>query len=319
MQYLRKSLLCILLLFFTNNHCFASGRPTLRRILNSIHADIGVGHGASFYQNKVLRMQIVKRKGYFFLVNTGEEDSAYIIEWFNSATVKTTVKKKNFNINEVAGDTISNLRQKVVFKGIGRTTPSTLILYTEIKKRLRLGGGIGTSINTIDKLKPNAEQKQLGDYNTSQRTTYYKSYFGMLGFKVVDKPAYAIVADARIGEHFSYAKWRSKRFIEKSTFYNVGITAEKNISQYFRLFGRASYEYQSLAKKIFQKGLLLLGRSDIYCQFGISLNWPELPRCKIRNCKIEIKHHHRGKGYRGVSMLKGKDALGNLIHERQSW
>ncbi|MCG8340615.1 MAG: hypothetical protein MI674_05100 [Cytophagales bacterium] len=312
MRSLGKRLLCILLLLLTNNLCFASGKPTLRRILNNIHVDIGGGHGLSFYQNKVQKMEVLKREDRFFLINPAEPEVAYIINWFKDPN--TTVE--NFSDSGIGG-VRSNPQEEVVFKGTGRTTPITLSLYTEIKKRFRLGGGIGVSVNTISTLRPNAEQEKLGNYNTSQQTTYYKSYFGMMGFKIINKPAYAILADVRMGEHFSFSKLPNKKFTGRRIFYNAGITVEKNISEYFRLFWRTSYEYQYFTDEITKGRTILFERSDVYLQFGISLNWPELPRCKIRNCKIEIKHNHRGKSYRGVSMLKGKDVMGNLIHERQ--
>ena len=314
MQILRKMMLCILPLFFTNNLCFASGRPALRRILNRIHADIGVGHGVSFYKNEIQKIQVVRRGDQFFLVSPSRINTAYLINWFKD----TNALVEDFIDDEEVVDIKNNPREDMVFKGTGRTTPITLNLYTEIKGKFRLGGGIGVHVNTISTLRPNDEQENLGNYTTSQKTTYYKSYFGMVGFKIINKPEYAMLADVKFGNHFSFAELSSSKFIKKRIFYNAGITVEKNISEYFRLFWRTSYEYQNFIDKIIPGRSVLLERSDVHLQFGIGLNWPELPRCKTRKCKIEIKHNHRGKGYRGVSIFKGRDAMGNLIHERQT-
>ncbi len=76
------------------------------------------------------------------------------------------------------------------------------------------------------------------------------------------------------------------------------------------------YEAKNHIQEILPQKGVLFTQQAVYLQLGLSLRCPEIPRCPIKSCDVEVKHKHRGKSYRGVSMFTGKDSKGERLYEK---
>ena len=310
----------LFIVLFIASPAFAQGPFTLRKFLNYIHMNLSVGGGMTSYKSKIEDLKVLNKDGHFYFIN--KDDEVYQANWFSD----TYTQIIGFEVQD--DDNITNLDQLIVFKGKGINIPIAISFYSDIKKRLRLGVGMQLDINMIQTFHPHAPIlgdstiSFLGDYHLAKKTSYYFKPFGMVGFKVIDTPTYSLLADTHIGFALSYPTMilLKKKYYEATPFYNLGITLEKHISEYFRLIGRVSYELKmfidNFEKTPFEE-IIFHERPALFAKVGISFNVPEIPKCRIKDCDIEIKHRHGGKAFRGLSMFKGKDAKGNLLHAKQ--
>ncbi|MEM7055663.1 MAG: hypothetical protein AAF392_02155 [Bacteroidota bacterium] len=302
-----KYLLCLLLTCFIHNVAFSKEHLSFRKLLNQVHVNVSFGGGKTFYYNDVVQMHVFKEADKYYLYDS-RANNVYLIRWFGGSYVcmKTyDVTSKPLNIGD---------EQKITCKGTGATFPIALSSHIDILRKFRVELGGTLLINKIKTLKPDKEHMHLGDYKDPRGTHYNIRPFAMLGFKLLENPAYTLLLNTQIGFDFVYGKLSDSRAVLRSFLpsVDIGITAEKHISAYFSAFSRLSYD-RKIFLELFKPGALILKQQGLFLQLGVSLNCPELPRCPVSHCKAEIKHRHRGKIYRGASMLRGKDARGHRL------
>jgi len=82
-------------------------------------------------------------------------------------------------------------------------------------------------------------------------------------------------------------------------FFNLGVTVERDLSEYFRVFARPSFEVKNYGISLPETGLSLKHNLNaFYLNFGVTYRIPELPRCFHRNCQAQINHAHGNREYR---------------------
>lgn len=125
-----------------------------------------------------------------------------------------------------------------------------------------------------------------------------RKYFGLIGVAVYRYQDYLLVIDAQIGGYRP-----SKAFnlgqIQKGVYYNIGATIERDMSEYFKLFIRPSYDIKSFTINIPETGQSIRHRFNaLYINVGATYRFPELRRCPIDGCRAQINHAHGNKEYR---------------------
>ncbi|MEL6153166.1 MAG: hypothetical protein AAFQ78_04020, partial [Bacteroidota bacterium] len=296
--------ICLLsLALLLSNASLAKEHSKFREFLNHVHISFATGYGKTYYTNQVVTSKgcTMYREGdHLYIVYKSANPNAgrgtYQVRWFDGPHVRMrtdTDLKLLPAVHQVVGT--------AKFTGSGHTIPFTLSGYVDAWGKLRLGVGGALFINTLRSLQFEKENKHsphdLGEYIPVHKTHYRIRPFGVVGYKFVENVFLSMLLDLNIGFDFVYAKLSDPQCVNRFLLgiYNIGITLEKHISEYFRIQGRISYEkggtVDSLDK---EKTGIVLERSNISFQLGLSFNYTELPRCPVPNCNIELKHRHGG-------------------------
>lgn len=310
-----KYLLCLLLALSIHNVTFSKERFSFRKLLNQVHLNMSVGYGTTFYHNAVAGMYVLEEEGKYYLYNSEAKNVVYLIRWFGDSYVCM----KTYNgISEPPTRNISN-DLKTTTKGKGATFPISLSGHVDILKKFRFELGGALFINKIKTLKPDKKHKHLGDYNDPKGTHYVVRPFALLGFKLLENSAHTLLLNTQVGFDFTYARLSDSLAIHRSALpppVGIGITVEKHISEYFSAFSRLLYDIKIFLDLLEPEAGVWLKQQSVFLQLGVSLNCPEIPRCPVPHCEVEVKHRHGGKAYRGVSMFRGKDSMEHKIYEK---
>ncbi|MFN7258430.1 MAG: hypothetical protein ACK5TU_00905, partial [Cyclobacteriaceae bacterium] len=82
-------------------------------------------------------------------------------------------------------------------------------------------------------------------------------------------------------------------------YYNLGVTIERDLSEYFKVFARPSFEIKSYVLPIPESGLAIdHSMNAFYINIGVTYRIPELPRCFLKDCHVQINHAHGNREYR---------------------
>ena len=315
-SFARKLLLfCFTLL--VSHTAFSQKRPSFRRLLNRIHISASIGYGATQYSHQALHLDtdeaaIVFKEGDKFYLYSGDPGVVYLIRWFDGAYIRM-----NSYTDWKLAD-IEKGKNQVKFEGKGSTLPISFSGHVDLWEKMRLGLGGAFFINTLAKLEPEEAYASLGSYVPSQKEHYHLRPFVILGYKFIENSTLSVLLDTNFGFDFMYSS-ADGRFTEcfNEGAQNLGLTLEGNISEYFRLLGRLSYEKSHLTNFLNNKKIaVVLEQARVLFQLGFSLNYPEIPRCPLAGCKIERKHKHGGEVYRGVSIFTNRDAQGRRIYKK---
>ncbi|MEJ0054396.1 MAG: hypothetical protein WDN75_01320 [Bacteroidota bacterium] len=78
-----------------------------------------------------------------------------------------------------------------------------------------------------------------------------------------------------------------------------GVTVERELSEYLRVFVRPSFEIKNYTLNLPEEGRSIHQNINaFYLNIGITYSIPELPKCFIADCKIQMNHAHGDREYR---------------------
>ncbi|MFN7094773.1 MAG: hypothetical protein ACK4M7_05350 [Burkholderiales bacterium] len=308
-----KYIVSFLLAFTISSVSFAHQGPAWRNFINPFHVNFSLGGGVNFYENILAGMYIYEQDGKYYLTTTGADSSVYLIR----AVSQSYVRLKSYEdltslINPQQGNT------KIIFKGAGSMLCVNLGIHRDLVKKLRIELGGSLMFNQIKNFKPNQEHAYLGEYQDPLGKHYKIRPFAKLGFKLFENSAYTLLFNAQASYDFTYATLSDTVATHRSLFpaAGLGFTLEKHISEYFSAFAHIMYDTGNFVEQFVNKRGGALRYQGIYLQVGYSLNYPEIPRCPIKTCSVEVKHKHGNKPYRGVSLFTGKNGQDKRLYEK---
>ncbi len=209
--------------------------------------------------------------------------------WVNDASATNSV---------ISGTDVIDVNT-AAFKGNGNALniPLKLTVHYEYKQ-FRIGAGYSYELMSLGSFKIASSDKS---YTLSPTSTlgFMSKYFGLLGYSFYRIDKYLLTVDANIG-NFSPGSNFNNALIQKSLYYNLGLTIEKDFSEYFKVFARPSLELKSYALAVGGKSIDH-SMNAIYLNVGVTYRIPELPRCYNKDCRIQINHAHGNKEYRSRS------------------
>lgn len=315
MRSFAKKFLFIYLSLFVGHISFAQECASFRTFLSKVHISTSVGYGRTHYQYCVFHtaagqeaageVVVSKQKGQFYLHT--KDSHKRLIAWFGGQAI--AADQEDIGLKEV-----STIMQ---FAGRGTTLPVSLVAHIDLFEQARVGVGGLFIFNRLEELKPEEKHLYLGSYFPSQKTHYYLRPFFLFGLKVVSNSTVSVLLDTNFGYDYMYSFEKGFVNLLNLGVKNIGVTVEGNISEYFRLFGKVSCERSDSEQLVSndQTGRISAHKS-ILVQFGLSFNFPEYSRCQLAGCKIERRHKHGGKVYRGVSIFTSSDAQGRRIYQK---
>lgn len=293
---------------------FAQEPLTFRKVCNKVHFNISIGSGFTSYHNEVVGMCMMQQGGKHYLYHPHDKTIVYLVRWFgDSYMLLKDYEHILRSLNMADAD-----MKPIVFKGTGVSFPITLSGHIDIFKTFRVELGGSLIVNRIRTLKLNQKAKDLGNYSDPIGRHYVMKAFVMPGFKLFENSAYTLLFTTPIGFDFTYSQLSDSLAVRRSGFptLGLGVTLERHISEYFSLFGRLSYNLSNFDDAFSPYSAVKLDQEGILIQFGVSMNYPEIPQCSVPHCGVEVKHRHSGRAYRGVPMWRGRDSRGHRLYEK---
>lgn len=266
-----------------------SGGP-IRFLLSNVRFGLSSGIGQTFFNHKFEGYGVVQNPGAApFVFNSAQPGTGYS-NWFNTVTPATnTAVPGSFQVDS---DTAA-----IGFRSRAFNIPLKATVHVEYD-RYRLGGGYSVEYMLIGDFKPTAYRREIESFSPEVRSVMLKKYFVMLGGVLHQYYEYTLALDVNIGG-YNLGNSFDRSLIRKGIYFNVGLTGERQMSEYFRLFVRPSFEFKSFDLSIPESGNTITHRFNaFYLNVGISYRLPELRRCFIKNCKAQITHAHGNREYR---------------------
>lgn len=266
------------------------GIGLFRRVFSKVTFGLSTGYGSTTFKHELDGFGILQNPDSLpklFLpasVNSGYSN------WVNRATASgNTVQPGAFL---ASADTT-----KLGFRSKAFNIPLKATLHVDFNN-IRIGGGFSIEYTHMGAYKPVTYADKISSFSTDYSSFFLKKYFGMIGGTVYRYEQYLLVVDANIGG-YSLGKNFDKSLIKKGMFLNLGVAVEREMSEYFRLFVRPSYEIKSYKLSFPESSQSITHKFNaFYINVGATYRIPELRRCFLKSCKAQMNHAHGNKEYR---------------------
>jgi hypothetical protein len=261
-----------------------------RKLLSKITFGLSTGIGSTTFKHKLDGFGILQNPNEAVRVyNSGDETSGYS-NWFNRIdTITNTLEPGRFSVNS---DT-----SEIGFRAKAWSIPIKATLHYEFLQRYRIGGGYSIEYMNIGNFYATNYGDRINSFSPGESSFFLKKYFGMLGASVYRYDQYLLVVDVNIGGYKLGKEFQGS--IKKGMYYNFGVAIEREMSEYFRLFIRPSYEFKSYTISVPEGGSSIKHRFNaFYFNFGATYRFPELRRCPIKGCHGQLNHAHGNREYR---------------------
>jgi len=289
------------------------GFNVFRGFLSQFTLGVSTGYGATFYRHDLKGFGVYQPEGgtnvYIFDQAFVNRDTLPVIysDWVNNPigiggliipvdTLSSPIITNGIPV--FPGDIKFGYDSiRIGYKSTTHNIPLTITLSMDID-RYRLGGGFTMEFHRMTIFRPTALTDELHSFRTNFSAATFKKYFGYVGITTYESWKYKMLADIEFGK-VNRGKNFNKSLISSGLYFNFGYTIEKKYSEYFNLFIRPSIEWKSYTVAIPETSLEVNHRQPaIYIKFGATIRMPELARCPVKGCKIQINHVHGGKEYR---------------------
>lgn len=262
----------------------------LRNLLSKIYFSFSTGYGSTPFRHDLDGFGIVQQPDSLPLIFDQNNAGVRYSNWTNNVVASNYgVAPGSFMVSSDTAD--------IGFRSKTFSIPLKATLHVEFD-RYRVGGGYSMDYTRIGSFQPTNYGSDIAAYTLESSNMFVKHYFGMIGAMVYRYDQYALIVDANIGG-YSLGKDFAKNLMKKSIYLNLGVKAEREFSEYFRLFVRPSYEIKSYKLSIPETSQTLQHRlNGFYVNFGFTYRLPELRRCFLKTCHAQINHAHGNREYR---------------------
>lgn len=277
---------------FPLDNFYAEIKNRPRSIFKNIRFGFSTGYGSTSFRHEF--------KGYGIYQPMGQAPSIFpsngtpppnYFDWVN----RTRQDNTPF---DPAGFQVSSDTTKLGFKGSAYNIPLKLTIHYEFMKRYRVGVGYSYEFMALGNFTPTYYGDRLSGFKPPDWTGWMSKYFGMIGVSFYRIDNYLFTADLQAGGFNPGANFESSQ-VKPVAFANLGITIERELSEYFRVFARPSYEVKSYYMDPGGGAPGIRHNMNAgYITIGISYSIPELPKCFIHDCKIQMNHAHGDREYR---------------------
>ncbi|MBL7857475.1 MAG: hypothetical protein JNM57_07285 [Cyclobacteriaceae bacterium] len=265
-------------------------RTGTRKLLSKITFGLSTGYGSTKFKHELEGFGILQNPNELpRIFNAGDIASGYS-NWVNTVTPLATAAQPGAFI--VNADTA-----RIGFKSKAFSIPLKATLHVEFD-RYRIGGGYSIEFMHLGDFKPLTYANDIGTFKPEASSFFLQKYFGMIGGSVYRYYEYLLVVDANIGG-YKLGNDFDKSLIKKGVFINLGVAAEREFSEYFRVFVRPSYEIKGYKLNVPESGQSINHRMNaFYVNIGATYRFPELRRCPIKGCHAQLNHAHGNREYR---------------------
>ena len=262
----------------------------LRTLLSKLHFSFSTGYASTPFRHDLEGFGILQQQDSMPQIFDSDNANVRYRNWTNNVVSSTyPVAPGAFMVNSDTAD--------IGFRSSTFSIPIKASVHVEFD-RYRLGGGYSIAYTRVGEFRPTNYSSEISPYSLDQTNMFVHHYFGMIGAMVYRYYNYSLVVDANIGG-YSLGRDFAKNLMKKSIYLNVGVSAEREFSEYFRLFIRPSYEIKSYKLTIPETAQTLQHRlNGWYVNVGFIYRLPELRKCFLRKCHAQIHHAHGNREYR---------------------
>jgi hypothetical protein len=209
---------------------------------------------------------------------------------------------------------------EIKYGGSGYNIPINLSVHLDID-RFRIGGGIMYEMHRINQLNPKGQG--VHPYVPNFKNTFMFRYYFTAGAKVYHVKGWDYNVDFQIGK-VKYGNQYDKTALQNGIYFNVGIPFEYELSEYFWLVVRPSFDFKSYNMTISgtnnESTSFQHNQPAFYLNFGVRMKLPEIRRCPVKSCKTQLKHVHGSKEFRGQPFYKEQNPkIGELYPELEQY
>ncbi|MFD1003232.1 hypothetical protein ACFQ21_28155 [Ohtaekwangia kribbensis] len=268
------------------------GPSGLRKILSKITFGLSTGYGNTTFKHSLDGFGVLQNPDSMPKLFRPASTASGYSNWINRVQSSgNTVQPGAFLANS---DTT-----ELGFKSKAFNIPIRATLHVEISRyKIRLGGGYSFEYTNVGDFKPTNYSDQISTYSSEVSSFFLKKYFLMVGAPVYRYNEYLLVVDANVGGYKLGSKFDNS-VIKKGIYFNFGVAVEREMSEYFRLFVRPSYEIKGYKISMPESGPSISHKLNaFYINVGATYRIPELRRCFLKTCHAQMNHAHGNREYR---------------------
>ncbi|MEQ8244400.1 hypothetical protein [Fulvivirga sp.] len=282
------------------DHFYAKpkGDNAFRKLLSKLHFGLSTGYGRTFYSQDLGDYALLQQQDSTPLIfdkgvniSGGSVPNGYRY-WFN------TVNQSD-NVSYTGNDfLISSDSADLTFKAPGTSIPLTATVHIELMDKYKIGGGFQFEYHRVGQFKAVNFSDTVASITPNFGSTFFKRYFLILGAKVYRYYEYTLAVDAQIGAYKLSSKF-DKSLIDKGVYVNLGVTIERELSEYFTAFVRPSFDYKNYTISLPESSSSInTSMNALYIGLGVTYRIPELRRCFLKQCTTQVNHQHGNGLYR---------------------
>lgn len=290
-------------------------RSPLRVFLNKFSWTLSSGYGLTNYSHSLQGFYFYQdRQNQYVLSNLNEPGNLDVFQgfgqWFNNPALgpSIVVEDQTDVPFPYLSDPVNNPRllnnqflinadtAGLSFSSLSSTIPVLASVHYDYGK-FRIGLGFQYERITIKPLRPSVQEDRIRDYDPGFKTTSNTKIFGLLGYQFYEYWDYTFVAEIQGGRVNAGSQFNTNAIgIGQNFFFNLGVSIEKNLSEYARIILRPSYDIKNYTVNIpgvlpGDAGSSIQHNYNAFSiQIGLSLNIPEIPRAPYDSDHVQLKH-----------------------------
>ena len=259
-------------------------------ILRHFRFSLSTGYGNTFFSHDLPGYGIYQAPGGAPQIFPGTSTTTRYSNWVNERVLDNTAVNPGAFL--VSSDSAS-----LGFRGNAMNIPLKLTIHVEFLQRYRIGLGYSFEYMSIGAFSPTSFQDRIGTMQPTNNTGMMSRFFGMAGVSFYRSGPYLFTGDLQVGS-FSPSSFDAS-LATTGVYVNGGVTIERDLSEYLRVFVRPSYEFKSYTLNLPEGGSPIShGMNAFYLNIGLTYRIPELPKCFHRECRIQLNHAHGDREYR---------------------
>ena len=289
-----------------------------RRILkwlSKLSFTAGFGYGGGYFNQKPDGLGIYEdtHGGPFYFTNNPSRPKAGYANWLKNP-VPVVIP------SDSAGQFLFSTDTSVFkFRGRSKVLPLNLMATFHVKK-IRLGVGMGVDYMTRTTFVPVHYGDSISSFLSAKGLMSVMKYYVYGGYDFLRMEKLSFTGDLQVGK-FLLKKNLGAPDTRTSLLINAGVTARYELSEYLSAFVRPAFELKQYTQKLapvtrssvnigsiaFDRFVVNSGAdggsfvqklNTISVSVGLNYSIPQLPRCYIKTCQIQLNHAHGNKEYR---------------------
>lgn len=282
-------------------------RSPVRAVLNQFSITVTTGYNSTKYSHDLSGFWYLQSaEEQFISPNTGEplgtEFDVYN-NWFNNpALSQAVVLIDTFDVpfppiaNPVNNPLLLRDLQAynadslgLGFEGRSWGIPINLGVRYNYQK-FRVGLGLGLEFHTVKSMSPTVDDLNIRSYQPDFKKAVFFSYYLNLGYRFYDFWDWSFAGEIEIGKQ-NMGKKFNKSLMNQGIFFNLGVSIEKNLSEYFRIVIKPSYDFKNYTMTVPETGLSIQHKNPTFkVNFGVSITIPEIRRSPMKSDHVQLKH-----------------------------
>jgi hypothetical protein len=275
--------------FYPDRFYHIPRKSAIRTVFSKFVFDVSTGVNTTFHNHSLGGFGVLQKPGEspILFQNSFADPTTIAVgytNWFNRWELVE-------NVPVDAGDFQVSENGDLGFRSVGIGIPLNLQLSFKFN-RYKIGGGTSFEYHRFGKFQPRAFDEDIHAFRPALGGTWFTRYHFYFGAEVFRYYEYILTADLMVGGHRLGKKFDNAS-IDRTPFLNIGIRADREMSEYFRLFARASFEYRSFGITLPEGGPAIHHRMPgLFFHIGGSWRIPELPKCRNKSCHTQVNHLH---------------------------